>query len=595
MFLSRPLATNFRKLLEADVSFHPALNVIVGENNSGKTALIDAIRSVLGERQFDEEDLSFDPKSTTYLSPITISATFAGLRLDDESAFLEALVPAEEPGTYNALIKVTATQRNDTIARELSIGTSLRGGAVFEVLQHRRVAYLPALRDPDSATGLRPGRQSQLAHLLRRVTNEDQRKELVKMASEANKNLKGHESVETARQLLRDNLLALSGPDYAQEPGLSFVQPEFQRIAGNLEAIAEDMRIGMNGLGASNLYYVAAVLADLIKDSSVRYRALLIEEPEAHLHPHYQILLLRFLKQTAKNEQHPVQVFVTTHSPILASQAASDGILPIVKRGSVHRSAPIPVDQNLPNATRVRQYLDATRSELFFARRILMVEGDAELLLLPALSNRIGIDLAERGVSVISAAGLNFKTFLPFIKGEILDVPVAIVTDMDPVVERNDNDTTHNDTADDDEPSDEQKGGAQKDEAAQPKVSDKDSSDYFKSLCRAVEGDPRVRIFGAQRTFESDLAIPTKNRRTLLDAMQTVRRNKTPQFEKGLNGLDQADFPELFYEEFFGAGGRTSKAEFAMALALLLSTEPQRAFTVPGYIVDAINHLLPAE
>ncbi len=330
MFLSRLSTTSFRKLKKADATFHPSLNVIVGENNSGKTAVIDAIRSGLGERQFEQDDLTYDVATKTYATHSSIELRFTGLSLDDEAAFLPALVPGDSPSKYDARIKVTATQRGDDIVRELAVGSNTRGGAIFEVLQHRRVIYLPALRDPESASGLRPGRQSQLAQLLKRVTNDQQRQELVDAVADANNVLKAFGSVETARKLLADNLVALSGPTYAQSAALSFVEPEFLRIAGNLEALAADMQIGMNGLGASNLYYIAAVLADLVKDKSVQYRALLIEEPEAHLHPHYQILLLRFLKETAEDVEHPVQVFVTTHSPILASQAASDGILPIV-------------------------------------------------------------------------------------------------------------------------------------------------------------------------------------------------------------------------------------------------------------------------
>ena len=69
---------------------------------------------------------------------------------------------------------------------------------------------------------------------------------------------------------------------------------------------------------------------------------------------------------------------------------------------------------------------------MFFARRLLLVEGDAEVLLIPALARQQGIDLADIGVSVVSAAGLNFEIFLPFIRGDVLGIPAAILTDGDP-------------------------------------------------------------------------------------------------------------------------------------------------------------------
>ncbi len=192
-----------------------------------------------------------------------------------------------------------------------------------------------------------------------------------------------------------------------------------------------------------------------------------------------------------------------------------------------------------------------------------MVEGDAELFLVAPLAKILGVDLAARGVSVISAAGLNFGTFLPFVKGDILGVPVAILTDKDPVIVRNEDATT-----------------------------DTRPSDYFASLERQVEGDSKVRIFGAEHTFERDLAIPIANRRKMIDAMKSVRPRKASAFEKGLTNLDGDDFPALFYSEFFGPNGATSKAEFAMALSLLLADDAG-TFMVPNYIAEAVRYLAP--
>jgi putative ATP-dependent endonuclease of OLD family len=572
VFLSTLSISNFRKLEVAELSFNRALNVIVGENNSGKTAVIDALRSALVDRTVELDDLTFDPKKNSYASPVHLRVLFDGLSLEDEAAFLEALVPTASPGTYNAALSVIATKQGDVVTREITVGANKSGAAAFGLLQFRRTAYLQALRDPDSSTGLRPGRQSQLANLLRRVTNEEERQKLVDDALNANETLKKHQSVANARQLLEDNLQALSGPDYAQRPDLSFVQPEFQRIAGTLEAIAADMNIGMNGLGASNLYYVAAVLADLVKDTSVRYRCLMIEEPEAHLHPHHQVLLLRFLKQTAANAQAPVQVFVTTHSPILASQAANDGLLPLIHDGEKFVARPVATNAGIAQQAGLRQYLDSTRSELFFARKILLVEGDAELLLFPSLGRLLQIDLPQRGVSVVSAAGLNFKTFLPFIRGEILNVPVAIVTDKDSSI-------------DDGE---EVEADGESTEAKDDR--DPTPSNYYSSLVKAVEGDSRIRVFGGETTFEKELVAPKKNRSIALDAMSSIHPIKTRRFRKTAD-LESPEFPELFYKKFFGRGERTSKADFALALALTLDKLGAGAFEVPAYIVSSMAYL----
>jgi len=274
-------------------------------------------------------------------------------------------------------------------------------------------------------------------------------------------------------------------------------------------------------------------------------------------------LLLRFLKSTSGDRVNPVQVFVTTHSPTLASQAASDAILPLIYASGVgFKAVPIPAPADLLTKTRIRQYLDVTSSEIFFARRILLVEGDAELFLVPALATLLGIDLAVNGVSVVSAAGLNFKTFLPFISGSVLNVPVAILTDKDPPVVKD------------------------------PLQEIVDASAYYRSLVEAVNGDPQVEVFGAARTFEYDLALPIQNRKHLLAAMESVRPRKTADFIDRIGDLTGASFASSFFDEFFGADGRTSKAEFAMALSILIVDSMATDFVVPPYLVDAIQHLM---
>ncbi|MCY0536388.1 TOPRIM nucleotidyl transferase/hydrolase domain-containing protein, partial [Klebsiella pneumoniae] len=62
---------------------------------------------------------------------------------------------------------------------------------------------------------------------------------------------------------------------------------------------------------------------------------------------------------------------------------------------------------------KLERYLDVTRAEIFFARRVIFVEGAAELMLVSVLAEKSGYKLREHGVSLISVEGLNFDSFLP--------------------------------------------------------------------------------------------------------------------------------------------------------------------------------------
>jgi putative ATP-dependent endonuclease of OLD family len=80
----------------------------------------------------------------------------------------------------------------------------------------------------------------------------------------------------------------------------------------------------------------------------------------------------------------------------------------------------------------LERYLDATRSNLLFARKVMLVEGPAELFLIPALLKKVrGIDLDRLGISVIPIYGIHFDVYAKLFSGASLPKKCAIVTDGD--------------------------------------------------------------------------------------------------------------------------------------------------------------------
>ena len=570
MYLSQLRVKGFRRLNDAEFTFQDGLNVIVGENNSGKTAIVDAIRTVLNYRRFDVDDLyveNGEPAAST-----SIEAIFDGTDVDDQAAFIHALIPGtDRPKDYRIRIAVDATLKNDELERKPSLGFGSTSGSYYDVLTRQRLDYLQALRDPYGPEGLRAGRQSKLYHLMRRTTSEAERAHLEGIASEANERMQATDPIARATNIVNTNLDLISGLAYAMTANLNFVEPDFNRLAAQLEGSSDGLNVGMMGLGSGNMVYISTVLGDMTNANDVkdkRYRALIIEEPEAHLHPQRQILLLRFLEEQIEKRDRALQIFVTTHSPILASQAAMKNLLPLIdtkvtKNGAtVTRTISKPVDtgKTTREATRIKQYLDATRSELFFARHLILVEGDAERLLLPQLARTWNDeDLERRGVTIVSAAGLNFLVFLPFINSEVLNIKVAILTDSD-----------------------------------KPRADDGEElseSDYVKRLKAAVKNDANLDVFVADQTFEYELALPKENREFVLEAIRTVRPRKGPEFARE-HAETGKEFAANFYREFFG-NGSTSKAEFALELSLLL--KDKKGFSVPDYVVKAFKWILPPE
>ena len=109
MHLAKLTIKNFRKLMHVELAFQAGLNVLVGSNNVGKTAVVDALRALLAGHdephpRFGEDDV-YRPKGGTSSGGIDFEYVFTGLDSDDEADFLAALVP-DATGNLEAHIKI---------------------------------------------------------------------------------------------------------------------------------------------------------------------------------------------------------------------------------------------------------------------------------------------------------------------------------------------------------------------------------------------------------------------------------------------------------------------------------------------------------
>jgi len=177
----------------------------------------------------------------------------------------------------------------------------------------------------DAAADLRPGRQNRLVDLLEALAppGHPDRDRIETEAENANVAIGKIPTVEAAKGKIAERLLAMTGSGrFRQHTDLAFADPRFDRVVSSLRARIgqfEAREMAENGLGFNNLLYMAVLLAaitDAPDDGALR--VLLVEEPEAHLHPQLQDLLMRFLEDQAGGS---TQVLVTSHSPNFASSA----------------------------------------------------------------------------------------------------------------------------------------------------------------------------------------------------------------------------------------------------------------------------------
>jgi len=462
MDLSKLTIENFRCFGEGDnrfeMSLEPGLTALVGENDSGKTAVIDALRFALGtsDQEWNRlEDSDFHADATS--REIRIVCKFEKLSLRDKRAFVEYLTydtdSNNEPVLYvNWTAKDTGEMRRGRSYRRTEVRSGKEGDGPQLNTNARdllRATYLRPLRDAEQA--LSAGRGSRLARVLQYskmikegdecdvtspLTVSGHNLSILGIAKLIDELLREQKAVKKARKQVDAQLkeLALSPDSIASSIKISGADaPDDIRIRQMLEKL--DLALsgdGKPGLGSNNLLFMACEL--LLLGEEEGNQLLLIEEPEAHLHAQRQLRAMKFLQEQAGNKG--VQVIITTHSPNLASAINLNNIVMIHDNRAFSmassQTALEPCDYRF-----LQRFLDVTKANLFFARAVVIVEGDAENILLPTLARLIGRDFTEHGVSVVNVGSVGLRRYARIFQrkdvdseGE-LDIPVACIADMD--------------------------------------------------------------------------------------------------------------------------------------------------------------------
>jgi putative ATP-dependent endonuclease of OLD family len=598
MHLTSVSIKNFRNLESVTLSLRPGLNVLVGRNNTGKTSIFDAIRLAVGQSAAQGETIWLEEDDFYRAGPgapravqILIDLTFENLSEENVATFFEmvdfnAVDPTKSKATVHFEAEWLATAKRPTIKRWGGRATAEKTALPAEILQCLPVTFLPALRDAEAA--LTPGNRSRLALLLRDLARKDvaAQEEIVNIFKAANKDLETKPLVVGARNDLRESTKAMAGADYS-EPSITAAVPEFERILRTLQIQMDGgpiQDLKSNGMGYNNLLFIATVLAHL---SSVKDRdcpLLLVEEPEAHLHPQLIDLLARYLGEKTPSDKVP-QTIVSTHSPTLAANV-KPSVLSLVHRDLETKAltcrAVAAAGLTAREELELSRMLDVTRASLYFARGAILVEGISEAVLLPVLAARLGYDLQKQHVSVIPICGVAFSTFKKILSPAALRIPVAIITDGDPRVDRG------------------LPAGATSWLKDTPRkiAGAFHVSDRAKALKLEFDANPSVAAFCSNVTLEYDLAAAgPANPKIMATVWATCfeGRPKTLKVKQLAVLASDEDRALAVWRGICRAKHTGSKAEFAQRLALALDPADKDCWTefvVPTYLQDAIKSVV---
>ena len=184
-------------------------------------------------------------------------------------------------------------------------------------------------------------------------------------------------------------------------------------------------------LGGANLIFLTLKLLEYKyrKSKETFANFLIIEEPEAHIHTHIQKTLFD------KLDYGDTQIIYSTHSTHISEVSNVANINILAKKQNYAEVYQPSTGLKPENINEIQRYLDAVRSNLLFAKGVILVEGDAEEILIPQMVKKVlGVSLDELGISLINIRSTGFENVAQLFHDDRIRRKCSIVTDLDQAI-----------------------------------------------------------------------------------------------------------------------------------------------------------------
>ncbi len=622
MYITKLEIKNYRTFKDFSIKLKP-LTLIIGENNVGKSNLLDSIGLIFGQdisffkkRLLEAADFNYEilvnfkkqildisiPVDQIKFPEISITATLADwndyqeavisdwfsnvtfteatLRyvfapsskfdrlgeLTQQRKFIEEYKKDVTPEVFDALLE---NAKLDLINFPISkYHYNIFGGSNDELansyhLNQLRFELLDALRD--ACSELVASHNSKLLFRILNSKEENEYQDLKGQLVGLQKAINDNKSLQEIKQGISTQLdkISLKTDDTTNLVDLIFTLPDVSDLLKKISLIYGDnpIKIERNGTGRNNLLFISLVLSyieDVTRAQSAYFRVVGLEEPESHLHPNLQDHLAHNIESLIKiagqkEFRKDIQLLITSHSTHITTKIDFENtvVLYETENGIVSHYILDGFDDTALGKKQIKylnKYLDAVNANLFYSRKVILVEGISEKLLVPVFFKMITNHSTEKSsCCVINVNGLAFSYFLEIIKNGFFQ-KCLVLTDSD-------TDTKTKDRAD--------------------------------SLATRYAVVSQIKVgISQQTTFEKDLVsfnLTGEGKDILLKVLKDVRPISGKVYCENL-GLKDIGIDEYF------ALVEGSKSEFAYSLMLHLE-EDSKGFTVPTYISDGIKFL----
>lgn len=384
--------------------------------------------------------------------------------------------------------------------------------------------------------------------------------------------IEGLPDVGTIRTDIRDTITDAAGGTYSPR-SLSIrsdLSDEADRLFQSLKLFVGETEEQYEGaihelsLGGANLIYLTLKLLEFKyqkqKESFANF--LVIEEPEAHIHTHMQKTLFDRLNYD------DTQVIYSTHSTHISEVSNVENINILGRQGGRCEVFQPSAGLDSSQIGNIQRYLDAVRSNLLFAKSVMLVEGDAEEILIPILVKKVfGLSLDELGISLINIRSTGFENVAVLFHDDRIRKRCAIITDLD---------RAFIDTAEDMFDNDDEIAAKKKALASQVAGLRREAA--LKQLC---DGNPWLTAHFADHTFEVDF-VAAGNSGTIVAVLGDVYKDATTIVTSKAD-LESGDIAR-FGTRVLTMARNAGKGWFAIILGRMITPET----VIPDYILDAI-------
>lgn len=623
MYISKLTIQNYRTFKDFTIKLKP-LTLIVGENNIGKSNLLDSIGLIFGQdvsyfkkRVLEVADFNYDvilkfkqkildltiPVEDIAFPEISIAATLTDWD-DEQESVIADWYSTGDLKTATLTYVFAPTTRFDRIAEikqqrefiknykkeitneafeallpsaKLALinfpiskyyyniyggsGTSTTAGDYH--LRQLRFELLDALRD--ACSELVASHNNKLLFRILNSKEENEYQDLKSQLVGLQKAINDNKSLQEIKAGISVQLekISLVTDETSNLVDLIFTLPDVSDLLKKISIIYGDnpVKIERNGTGRNNLLFISLVLSyieDVTRAHSAYFRVVGLEEPESHLHPNLQDHLAHNIESLIKKEgekdfRKDIQLLITSHSTHITTKIDFENTVVLYRKDDQIVSHYI-LDGFPDTAIGKKQvkylnkYLDAVNTNLFYSRKIILVEGISEKLLIPKFFEMTLKHSVERSsCCVINVNGLAFAHFLEIIKNGYFQ-KCLVLTDQD---------------------------------------SDTKTKDRADNLAVKYAGIAEIKVgITESATFEKDLInanLTLRGREILLKVIKAVRPNS------GKAYAEKLDTSVIITDEYFSLI-EEHKSEFAYNLLLELN-ENSHHFNIPSYITDGINFL----